>query len=129
MDSTLKVGQSWAQEIEAQIHQADYVIVFLTEKSCRSEMVQREIEIARQQRTARQPPQILPVRLGYEDSLPYPLNAYLDKLQCARWSHHHDTPGLVRDLLAAMGGGQLVETPVIRPGPPVGVPAPSPSAG
>ena len=47
IDQRLSVGQAWAEEIEKQVRQSDYLIVFLTAESSRSEMVRGEIEIAR----------------------------------------------------------------------------------
>src|SRR5262245_63620156 len=81
MDQTLKVGQPWAEEIETQIKNANYLIVFLTRPSVHSEMVRGEIEIARKHSARYQRPQILPVRVNYDEPLPYPLNAYLGTLQ------------------------------------------------
>ena len=47
IDQRLAVGQAWAEEIEKQVRKSDYLIVFLTAESSRSEMVRGEIEIAR----------------------------------------------------------------------------------
>ena len=47
IDQRLTVGQAWAEEIEKQVRQSDYLIVFITAESSRSEMVRGEIEIAR----------------------------------------------------------------------------------
>ena len=49
IDQRLTVGQAWAQEIEAQVRRSDFLVVFLTAESSRSEMVRGEIEIARRQ--------------------------------------------------------------------------------
>ena len=104
IDQRLTVGQAWAREIESQVRQSDYLIVFLTAESSRSEMVRGEIEIARQNAAAGSRPQILPVRLAFEGPLPYPLNAYLDNIQYASWRGPEDTQSLLRELLAAMAG-------------------------
>jgi hypothetical protein len=107
IDQRLTVGQAWAREIEAQVRQSDYLIVFLTADSSRSEMVRGEIEIARHHAAVNSRPRILPVRVAFDGSLPYPLNAYLDSIQYASWSKPDDTPRLLQELLAAIGG----ETP------------------
>jgi AAA-like domain/TIR domain len=124
IDQRLTVGQAWAREIEAQVHQSDYLIVFLTADSSRSEMVRGEIEIARRHSEANSRPRILPVRVAFEGALPYPLSAYLDPIQYAVWKGPEDTPGLLNKLLSAISGEsatttQLQPTGSIEPdGPP-----------
>ena len=119
IDQRLTVGQAWAEEIEKQVRQSDYLIVFITAESSRSEMVRGEIEIARQHAAANALPRILPVRLAFDGSLPYPLNAYLDKIQYAYWTGPSDTQRLLRELMEVVGGAK---TPA---GAPVSAPAPA----
>ena len=83
IDQRLTVGQAWAQEIERQVREADYLVVFLTADSSRSEMVRGEVEMARHYAAVASHPRILPVRVNFDGSLPYPLNAYLDKIHPA----------------------------------------------
>ena len=92
IDQRLTVGQTWAREIETQVQQADFLIVFLTAESSRSEMVRGEIEMARHHAADASRPRILPVRVGFDGPLPYPLNAYLDSIQYAVWNRpgRHD---------------------------------------
>jgi hypothetical protein len=109
IDKRLKVGQAWAEEIEKQVRQSNYLIVFLTEESSRSEMVRGEIEIARHHAAVSGSPAILPVRIAFDGPLPYPLNAYLDKIQYATWSSPADTPRLLAELEAALSGNTTGE--------------------
>jgi AAA-like domain/TIR domain len=104
IDQRLTVGQAWAEEIEKQVRQSDYLIVFITAESSRSEMVRGEIEIARHHAATNSCPRILPVRLSFDGPLPYPLNAYLNKIQYAVWNGASDTPRLLGELLDAVGG-------------------------
>jgi len=104
IDQRLTVGQTWAQEIETQVREADYLVVFLTAESSHSEMVRGEIEMARHHAAAASHPRILPVRVNFDGPLPYPLNAYLDKIQYAIWSGPQDTARLLQELTAAMTG-------------------------
>ena len=104
IDQRLTVGQAWAREIENQIREADYLIVFLTADSSRSEMVRGEIEMARHLAAKSSKPQILPVRVNFDGPLPYPLNAYLESIQYATWNTPEDTPALLQELLAAITG-------------------------
>ena len=104
IDQRLTVGQAWAREIETQIGEADYLIVFLTADSSRSEMVRGEIEMARQLAARSSKPHILPVRVNFDGPLPYPLSAYLESIQYASWNRPEDTPALLQELLAAITG-------------------------
>ena len=67
-------------------------------------MVRGEIEIARHHAAVNARPRILPVRVAFDGPLPYPLNAYLDSIQYASWTKPDDTPRLLNELLAAIGG-------------------------
>ena len=108
IDRRLTVGQEWAQEIEAQVRHADFLIVFLTAESSRSEMVRGEIELARRHAACGCGPRILPVRVAFDGPLPYPLSAYLDGIQYATWNDLDDSPRLLEELLAAMAGQRPV---------------------
>jgi TIR domain len=82
MDVELRAGDDWARELETHIRTSDFLIVFLSEQSVRSEMVRGEIEIARDQASKSSgKPKIIPVRVAFNGTLPYPLNSYLDGIQ------------------------------------------------
>jgi hypothetical protein len=104
IDERLAVGQAWAREIESQVRESDFLVVFLTAESSHSEMVRGEIEIARRQAASGCGPRILPVRLAFDGPLPYPLNAYLDGIQYAIWDGPSDSARLLSQLLAAIAG-------------------------
>jgi AAA-like domain/TIR domain len=109
IDQQMVVGQPWARQIEAQVQQSDFLIVFLTAESSRSEMVRGEIELARKCSASTGVPRILPVRVAFDDSLPYPLSAYLDATQYATWTRPDDTPSLLTELLAAIAGEAVLQ--------------------
>lgn len=86
IDQAMPAGTPWVEQITQEIFQADALIVLLSEHSVQSEMVQREIELARRSAAQRQGlPLILPVLLAYRAPFRYPLNEYLDPLQWAFW--------------------------------------------
>lgn len=107
MDTTLQVGEKWAERIQNEIKQSDYLIIFLSEHSVHSEMVIAEIETAHHTGKAKGKPAILPVRLAYNEPLVYPISAYLNPLQWALWDKESDTPRLISELERAVTGGIL----------------------
>ena len=108
VDRMIKASEMWAERIEREVRQADWLIVFLTESSSHSEMVKGEIEIARNQAsTSGGRPRIVPVRLSFEGRLPYPLNAYLDSIQYAMWGGPNDTERLLDELKSVIGGSAI----------------------
>ncbi len=109
IDQRLAVGQTWAREIEAYVRDCHFLIVLLTAESSRSEMVRGEIELARHHAATHATPHILPVRIGFDGPLPYPLNAYLDAIQYATWNSPQETPQLLQELLSAMAHGIAAE--------------------
>ena len=114
IDQQLTVGQAWAREIEARVRESQFLIVLLTPESVRSEMVRGEIEIARQNAAAHGHPVILPVRLDFDDPLPYPLNAYIGTIMYATWKGPQDTTPLLGELMSAMTSGPR-KAPAAKP--------------
>ncbi|MEP7133677.1 MAG: AAA-like domain-containing protein [Chloroflexota bacterium] len=107
MDTTIQVGEKWAERIQNAIKESDYLIIFLSENSVHSEMVIAEIETAHHTGKTNGKPAILPVRLAYNESLVYPISAYLNPLQWALWDKKADTPRLIAELQRAVSGGVL----------------------
>src|SRR5262245_25819369 len=108
IDQTMLVGAPWADRIEAELRQADFLITFLSAESIHSEMVVGEIETAH--RLAEEQggrPALLPVRLAYREPFQYPLSAYLNPINWALWQSHEDTPRLMEELTHAISGGAL----------------------
>jgi AAA-like domain/TIR domain len=108
IDQNMLVGTPWAERIEAELYQSDFLIALLSERSVHSEMLKGEIEKASALAPTRSGhPIILPVRLAYREPFQYPLNMYLDHINWAFWRHSEDTPRLISELLAAISGGTL----------------------
>jgi len=107
IDTTIQVGEKWAERIQKEIKESDYLITFLSEHSVNSEMVIAEIETAHHHNKAFGKPAILPVRLAFNQALVYPLSAYLNPLQWALWESDADTNRLILELKQAIGGGKL----------------------
>ena len=107
IDTSIHVGEKWAERIQEAIKATDYFIVFLSESSVHSEMVIAEIETAYHHGKAYGKPALLPVRLNYGEALVYPLSAYLNPLQWALWEKEADTPRLIAELNRAIAGETL----------------------
>lgn len=108
MDVKMLVGARWAEHIESELHQADFLIAFLSDHSIQSEMILGEIEMAyhlAKEHEGR--PIILPVRLNYQQPFQYPLSAYLNQINWASWSGPEDTPRLIEELTQAISGVDL----------------------
>ncbi|NJM71458.1 MAG: TIR domain-containing protein [Scytonema sp. RU_4_4] len=108
IDQLMLVGTRWAERIEGEIRQADFLIVFLSSRSVYSEMVEQEIRMAHEMAQVQGGhPVILPVRLAYREPFQYPLSAYLNKINWAFWQSEEDTPRLIAELTQAISGGEL----------------------
>lgn len=108
IDTTIQVGEKWAERIQQAIKESDYLITFLSTHSVNSEMVIAEIETAHHHGKSFGKPAILPVRLSFNEPLAYPLSAYLNPLQWALWNNSVDTPKLIAELKQAISGGHLL---------------------
>ena len=107
IDQTMTVGTRWAERIEAEIRQSDFLITFLSAHSVHSEMLLGEIETAHHLSQKQGRPTILPIRLAYRDPFVYPLGAYLNGINWAFWDSPIDTPRLLEELRQAIAGNPL----------------------
>lgn len=90
VDRRIVLGAEWAEEIDRQLHAAEFFVVLLSAESIRSDMVRQEIMLAhdlKQRRNLR----ILPVRVAFTGALPYDLGGYLNPLQYAVWEGDQST--------------------------------------
>jgi hypothetical protein len=115
IDTTIQVGERWADQIQRAIKESDFLVIFLSEHSVTSEMVLAEVETAHQHSKSHSKPLILPVRLKYAEPLVYPISAYLNPLQWVLWNQDADTPNLIASLRKVISGGTLtVSDPVSK---------------
>jgi hypothetical protein len=135
IDQTMLVGTRWAERIETEIRQADFLITFLSGQSVYSEMVEAEIRMAHNLGQLQGgKPVILPVRLAYREPFQYPLSAYLNDINWAFWQGMEDTPRLIAELNQAICGGQLsigaiqAKADILQSNPSPSLPRPLPSA-
>jgi len=117
IDRFITPAETWAKRIEREVRECDWLIIVLSQASCRSEMVKGEIELARdQQALSDGRPRILPIRAGFHDALPYPLNAYLNHIQHAFWEEGQDAE-LVRLVTGVIEGKLDAQPGPSAPGP------------
>ena len=130
IDQTMLVGEDWVHRIKAEVEQADFVVLLLSEQSIQSQMVVEEARMADEARQHGGKPHILPVRVAYEGSLPYDLGAILNRLNYALWKSRADDEAVVQQIEAALTGTSL-PTPDLKGGelaPDVPVSAANPKA-
>jgi len=98
IDRHLRIGISWAQEIEKQLRGADAVIVLLSDRAAGSEMVLYEVQTALSEQEKRGKPIVLPVRIGTQEPLDGELGALLGRFHFSVWNEQADDRHLVAEL-------------------------------
>lgn len=112
IDRTMRAGSNWLQQIDEEIRNSDYLLVLLSEVSADSEMVQAEVRRAYEYRRQNGKPQTLPVRLAFDDALPYTLDFFLNPLQYVTWRDERDNEQVVREIEAALSD-RLTDKPLL----------------
>jgi len=112
IDSQIPIGQEWPAAIECELERADFLILLLSEKSAASEMVIHEVTIAHRLRAATGRPVILPIRVAFQDSLPYDLGAKLERIQYRLWERNGDEEAIGSEIVSAMLNQDSFAVPV-----------------
>jgi hypothetical protein len=112
VDTVMRTGDAWLEEIDRQLKASDFLIVLLSRQSADSEMVGAEVRRAYKYRTLQGHPQTLPVRVAYEGLLPYALDAFLNPLQYVVWQSDADTARVCEEIQQAIAGRLPDQTPV-----------------
>lgn len=113
IDRTMRTGEEWLKEIDRQIQASDYLVVLLSKASANSEMVQAEVKRAYEHRKRQGQPHTLPVRVNYEELLPYSIDAFLDQLQYVAWQGEADNQRVAAEIEAAIRGRLEPPHPVV----------------
>jgi len=109
VDRRLAVGKDWAREIENKIRGADAVVSLLSAASVQSEMLEYELDVARQ---AAQLQKGRPIHLAVRvrDVVPWPPTLpFLDAAQFFSWNSPADNETLVTELARALESEQRPE--------------------
>ena len=129
IDQNMVVGTRWAEHIKRELERCDCFVVLLSARSVYSEAVQGEVEMAAELAEKQGRPEILTVRLDYEECFPAKLGTHLDELNWVSWQSSDDIAGLVAELTRAIREKKKRPfDPVPPPGPPVEFPQPLPAA-
>lgn len=105
IDLSLRSGDNWLNEIDSKIKQADFFIALLSQHSVHSEMLHSELHRAyqyRQQMSGK--PFILPVRMDYEEMLPYQIDVFLNPFQYINWKTEADNQKVFNEIQLAIQG-------------------------
>jgi hypothetical protein len=97
IDSKIAVGQNWVEQIDLQLRRSTHLVVLLSAQSIKSDMVRHEIAIGYRLYKANQLI-ILPVRVDFDEELPYELGAYLGLIQYLIWRRGESLDS-VRDIV------------------------------
>lgn len=102
IDQKLLPGVEWATEIHRQIEASDFMLVLLSPASVQSEMVAAEVTHAHKEFQTNGKARLIPIRVNYQEPLPYALSPYLDALQYALWNGLADEEALFQQLRATI---------------------------
>lgn len=103
IDRHMVIGVEWAVEIERQIRTSDAVIPLLSAASVRSEMLEFEVQTARDAAESQGgKPRLLPVRVNFADPLPDPLAHILDPIQYSLWHSEADDERLTAETIQSL---------------------------
>jgi len=102
IDRHMKMGVSWAQEIERQIRESDAVIVLLSDRAGVSEMVLFEVQLALEEQDRRGKPYVLPIRIGSDTPLEGELGSLLNRLHYGVWTSPQDDDRILKQTLDAL---------------------------
>ncbi|HVE83326.1 MAG TPA: toll/interleukin-1 receptor domain-containing protein, partial [Myxococcales bacterium] len=108
-DKKIQFGSEWADEIQRQLNRCDSFLLLLSETALASEMVQQEVERARNRRKAEGTPRIFTVRVKLEGDLPYRWAAYLDAYQWRTWRGEADFVPILQAIQEV--GGEIPRSP------------------
>ena len=85
IDTQIPLGSTWGDLIEERLADVDCLIALVSASSSTNPMVVTEIETAHHLNRINGRPLIIPVRVGDDFHLRYPLSAYVSRFQHGVW--------------------------------------------
>lgn len=104
IDTSMRMGEAWLEEVDERIRSSDYLIVLISRESADSEMVRAEMRRAYEYRSRAGNPKPLPVLLNYQDLLPYAIEAFLGSYQHITWKNDQDNEHILGEIIRVIGG-------------------------
>jgi AAA domain-containing protein/TIR domain-containing protein len=104
-DKRVKLGSTWADELERELDTCDFFLLLLSENALASEMVMQEVERVRNRRRTGKWPLILTVRMNGDGPLPLRWATYLDAYQHMLWRSEADFSPILEAILQVAGSG------------------------
>jgi hypothetical protein len=101
---SLRAGENWLERIDQELKVSDFLVVLLSRASADSEMVKSEIHRAYEYRKLNGSPRVIPIRVAYDEMLPFSISAYLNPLQYIAWDSERDNDRVARELVEAIQG-------------------------
>jgi hypothetical protein len=118
LDTQMTLGSSWKEEIPRALADCDVFIVLLSERSVGSDMVLKEVMIAREHKLNKGRPRLAPIRVRFSEDLGYAMGGYLGPYQLRAWQSENDSPQLLKELLdLAKAEPGLRQAAVSKPAP------------
>jgi len=102
VDRHLKIGIEWASAIDEKIRTSDAVVAIVSDSALESEMLEYELEIAKNERVNRGKPFLLPIRVGEDRRLEGPIGSYVNDLHFTVWRGPEDDARVVSEVDAAL---------------------------
>ncbi|MEM8899555.1 MAG: TIR domain-containing protein, partial [Bacteroidota bacterium] len=89
----MPVGSDWAVRMLNELKASDYFVLFLSKETNYSEMILKQVEVARKLKDQNGKPIILPVRVRYpaDKALSPQLQSWLSQAQHLTWENNEDT--------------------------------------
>jgi hypothetical protein len=110
----IRLGDSWAEEVDKALESCDYFLLLLSERSMHSEMVTEEVRRVKKLRDSREnkKPVILPVRINlpFEKDINYELAGYLNRIQQRLWESDEDTNRILSEIREILHKGSDAST-------------------
>ncbi len=102
MDTDL-TRRHWGTNLKRKLHSANFLVCLISDEVAHNELFLEKIGYGMEKQETRIT--LLPIRVGYTEPLPYPLDKYADGKHYALWMAPKDTPALLEALRAAIETG------------------------
>ena len=114
VDRNLRIGIEWARAIETRIRESDAVVAIVSPPALQSEMLEYEMETARDQYEKTGKPLILPIWTHESEPVEGIIADIIHPLNQFRWTGENDNPRLVAELASALSEPPKPQVAAVR---------------